>query len=106
MDYMKHMIDLRGILSELLSEALGLSQDFLEQMQLMKSEYLTCLYYPASPEPDKTYGTVKHSDPTALTILVQDDIGGLQIHHDDNWVDVPPIPGALIANIGDLLQVS
>lgn len=99
------MINLRDILSELLSEALGLSKDFLEQMQCMKSEYLTCLYYPASPEPEKTFGTVKHSDPTILTILVQDDCGGLQIHHDDYWVDVPPIPGALIANIGDLLQV-
>ncbi|KAL7113067.1 hypothetical protein ACP275_04G040400 [Erythranthe tilingii] len=104
-EYMTHMINLRDILSELLSEALGLSQDFLEKMQLMKSEYLTCLYYPSSPEPDKTFGTVKHSDPTTLTVLVQDNCGGLQIHHRGNWVDVPPIPGALIANIGDLLQL-
>ncbi|PIN23114.1 Iron/ascorbate family oxidoreductase [Handroanthus impetiginosus] len=104
-EYMKHMIDMRNILSELLSEALGLSPDFLEQMQCMKSEYLSCLYYPACPEPDRTFGTGKHSDPTILTILVQDDMGGLQIHHDNNWVDVPPIPGALIANIGDLLQL-
>ncbi|KAK6164532.1 hypothetical protein DH2020_001396 [Rehmannia glutinosa] len=80
-------------------------RDFLQQIECMKSEYLTCLYYPACPEPDKTSGTVKHSDPTILTVLVQDDCGGLQIHYDNNWVDVPPIPGALIANVGDLLQL-
>lgn len=102
---MKYMNNLRDLLSELLSEALGLRKDQLEQMQCMKSEYLTCLYYPPSPQPDKTFGTVQHSDPTTLTILVQDDSGGLQINRNDDWVDVPPIPGALIANIGDLLQV-
>ncbi|KAK4482327.1 hypothetical protein RD792_009480 [Penstemon davidsonii] len=104
-EYVKYMINLRHTLSELLSEALGLSQDFLEQMQCMKSEYLTCLYYPACPEPDKTFGTGKHSDPTILTVLVQDNTGGLQIHHNGNWVDVPPVQGALIANMGDFLQL-
>ncbi|KAL6500568.1 hypothetical protein OROHE_025934 [Orobanche hederae] len=104
-DYMKHMIRLRDILSGLLSEALGLSSDFLEKMECMKSEYLSCLYYPASPEPDRTCGTVNHFDPTILTVLVQDNCGGLQIHYDNEWIDVPPIPGALIANIGDLLQL-
>ncbi|PIN23100.1 Iron/ascorbate family oxidoreductase [Handroanthus impetiginosus] len=103
--YMKHMINMRNVLSELLSEALGLSPDFLEQIQCMKGEYLSCLYYPPCPEPDLTFGTVKHNDPTILTILVQDSSGGLQVHHDNNWVDVHPIPGALLANIGDLLQL-
>ncbi|KAL0435629.1 UNVERIFIED_CONTAM: Deacetoxyvindoline 4-hydroxylase [Sesamum radiatum] len=62
-EYMNQMINLRDVLSELLSEALGLSKDFLERLQCMKSEYLSCLYYPACPEPDRTLGTVGHSDP-------------------------------------------
>ncbi|KAL1539673.1 hypothetical protein AAHA92_24126 [Salvia divinorum] len=36
---------------------------------------------------------------------MQDSIGGLQILHRDQWVDVPPVRGALVANIGDLMQV-
>ncbi|KAK4407207.1 1-aminocyclopropane-1-carboxylate oxidase11 [Sesamum angolense] len=80
-------------------------QDFLERLQCMKSEYLSCLYYPACPEPDRTLGTVGHSDPTILTVLVQDDSGGLQIRHHDDWLDVRPVQGALIVNIGDLLQL-
>ncbi|XP_020550679.1 1-aminocyclopropane-1-carboxylate oxidase homolog 11-like [Sesamum indicum] len=104
-EYMNQMINVRDVLSELLSEALGLSRDFLERLQCMKSEYLSCLYYPPCPEPDRTLGTVKHSDPTILTVLVQDDSGGLQIHHHDDWLDVPPVQGALIINIGDFLQL-
>ncbi|CAA2984774.1 1-aminocyclopropane-1-carboxylate oxidase homolog 1-like [Olea europaea subsp. europaea] len=103
--YMKFMMKLRDTLSDLLSEALGLSRDFLRNKQFLKSESLSCLYYPACPEPEKTFGTEKHADPTILTVLVQDDTGGLQIHHENYWVDVPPIKGALIANIGSFMQV-
>ncbi|KAL0784934.1 hypothetical protein Bca101_001179 [Brassica carinata] len=44
-------------------------------------------------------------DNSFLTILLQDNIGGLQILHQDSWVDVSPIPGALVINMGDFLQL-
>ncbi|XP_074363443.1 cyclin-B1-1-like [Apium graveolens] len=91
-DYVQSMIKLRATLSELLSEALGLSSDYLSRIKCMKSEFLTWLYYPACPEPDLAFGAPRHSDPTFLTILLQDTIGGLQFLHQDHWVDVPPIP--------------
>lgn len=103
--YVKCLSTLRETLSELISEALGLSSDYLAQIECMKSQYLTCLYYPACPEPDLTFGSGQHSDSTFLTVLVQDSLGGLQVLHKNHWVDVPPIRGALIVNIGDLMQV-
>ncbi|KAL0444814.1 UNVERIFIED_CONTAM: 1-aminocyclopropane-1-carboxylate oxidase7 [Sesamum latifolium] len=71
----------------------------------MKSEALACLCYPKCPEPEKTLGTPKHSDTTFLTLLMQGSTGSLQILHDDHWIDVPLVRGALIANIGDLMQI-
>ncbi len=46
-----------------------------------------------------------HTDSGALTVLLQDDVGGLQVSHGDDWLEVEPIPGALVVNTGDMMQV-
>lgn len=64
--------------------------------------------YPSCPEPDRAMGLAAHTDSTLLTILLQTDIAGLQVIREGSkagWITVPPIPGALVVNVGDLLHI-
>ncbi|KAK3128674.1 hypothetical protein QOZ80_6BG0465040 [Eleusine coracana subsp. coracana] len=85
-------------LLELLSESLGLRRDHLREMDCAESLSVVSHYYP----PHLTLGTSRHTDPAFLTVLLQDAMGGLQVLLDrgsgggPGWVDVPPLPGALI----------
>ena len=47
-----------------------------------------------------------HTDPGAITLLYQDAVGGLETYSQEKgWIPVPPQPGAIVVNVGDVMQV-
>lgn len=63
--------------------------------------------YPPCPRPDLVMGLSPHSDGSALTLLLQDDqVEGLQVRKNNEWIPIQPIPYALVINIGDLIEVN
>ncbi|KAK9132283.1 hypothetical protein Scep_011811 [Stephania cephalantha] len=105
LEYSKHVVKLGTVLFELLSEALGLEPNHLNDIGCSEGLLFLCHYYPECPEPELAIGTTKHSDNDFLTVLLQDQLGGLQVLCQGEWVDVPPVHGGLVVNIGDLLQL-
>ncbi len=56
------------------------------------------------PGDEAPWGVGEHTDYGVLTILKQDDTGGLQVKSRNRWIDAPPVPGSFVCNIGDMLD--
>lgn len=105
--YTQHVVSISDKLLLAFSTNLGLTESAKLKKAFGDSDVgLRINYYPVCPQPDLTLGLSSHSDPGGLTILLQDDqIPGLQVRHNQGWARVEPLPGALVVNIGDQIQI-
>ena len=87
--------------------SLDLDEDYFEAMMKDPVTIHRLLHYPPQSgriKADKI-GIGAHTDYGCITILAQDEVGGLQVlNRDSNWVEVPPIAGTFVINIGDMMQ--
>ncbi len=63
--------------------------------------------YPSADPPadgGEQWGVGEHTDYGLLTILKQDNHGGLQVRSQGGWIEAPPVPGSFVCNIGDMLD--
>lgn len=94
---------MRGI-----SLSLGLPADFFYKHYTYDPLCLFRIFhYPSAGErsvEDPAWGVGEHTDYGLLTILKQDEVGGLQIKTQDRWIDAPVVPGTFVCNIGDMLD--
>ncbi len=61
-------------------------------------------HYPPLEEAEAAWSVGEHTDYGLLTILLQDDAGGLQVKSGGCWIDAPPLPGSFVCNLGDMLD--
>ena len=107
MTYFHHAHDVAHVLMRGFALGLGLDEEFFLRTSARPLSRASFVYYPQQPESmgDTQFGVGPHTDFGVLTVLCQDNVGGLQVQdiHGD-WVHAPPIDGSLIVNVGDLLS--
>ncbi|XP_057507602.1 protein DOWNY MILDEW RESISTANCE 6-like [Actinidia eriantha] len=103
--YCREVRELGLRLEEHIAESLGLERQHIRNVLGEQGQHMAVNFYPPCPEPELTYGLPGHTDPNALTILLQDfQVSGLQVLKDGKWTAVKPHPNAFVVNIGDQLQ--
>nr|AYK27188.1 flavonol synthase [Juglans sigillata] len=101
---------LHGVAEKLFkSLSLGLGLEGHELKEAAGGDELVYLlkinYYPPCPRPDLALGAVAHTDMSFFTILVPNEVQGLQAFKDGHWYDVKYIPNALVIHIGDQIEI-
>lgn len=115
-EYFRACEQLGRMMLEAFCEGLELPRDTLHRHFFPRhTSFVRLNYYPlADPlEPEQAAGVTAlgdmalhhHTDAGALTILLQDDVGGLQVLADGQWLDVEPVSGAFVVNLGDMMQI-
>ncbi|MFC0599008.1 isopenicillin N synthase family dioxygenase [Streptomyces palmae] len=111
-DWMDRLTEVSHRLLRLLLESLETPADFLDTVVAPDPQvHFKLLHYPGPAEAADVdpadQGAGVHKDLGLLTLLVQDEVGGLQVAvEDDHFVDVPVVPGAFVVNLGELLEVA
>ena len=104
--YFEEMTALCARIMRALALSLALPQDYFDGFCADPMATLRLLHYPpqpSQPAPGEK-GCGAHTDFGALTLLLQDGVGGLQVFDSHRgWMDAPPVKGAFVVNLGDLI---
>jgi isopenicillin N synthase-like dioxygenase len=107
MAYIEKVAAVGQILLSGIAIGLGLGPDyFLERYTRDPTVLFRIFNYPpatASANEDEL-GVGEHTDYGLITLLRQDDVGGLEIWHDDRWLPAPPVHDSFVCNVGDMLE--
>jgi isopenicillin N synthase-like dioxygenase len=104
LEYMAALTQLGHRLMAGIALSLGLEESYFADRYTREPLTLFRIFnYPVPPEPS-AWGVGEHTDYGLLTVLLQDDAGGLEVRSRSSWVAAPPIPDSFVCNIGDMLD--
>ncbi len=107
--WMDQMADLGAAVLRALALGLGQPADHFEPTTSPNPEVLVkIIRYPAQDRAadPRSQGVGLHNDSGLLSFIMQDDVGGLQVQLDGELLDATPMPGALVMNLGEMLQIA
>lgn len=107
LEYLDRMTELAHSLMRGIAISLELEPDFFRaELTADPTVLFRIFHYPALFESndESLWSVGEHTDYGLLTILLQDEAGGLQVKSLGEWIDAPPIPDSFVCNIGDMLD--
>jgi isopenicillin N synthase-like dioxygenase len=103
-NYVTEMTGLAHLMIGLIARALGADRAALMRHFEKPTTFLRLLHYPPQPEEAGLFGSAPHTDYGFITLLAQDDVGGLEVRNKaGDWIAAPPLPGTFVMNVGDIL---
>jgi len=107
--FIERMDGISRQLTRYLALSLGLEEIYFDHMfaEQPNMQMKICRYPPPSiANSESSFGVGPHTDTSFVSILLQDDVGGLQVEVEKNvWIDARPIEGYFVVNIGEMLQI-
>src|SRR5205807_2423795 len=100
--YMDALTGLSQRLMAGIALSLGLEETYFEDHYTREPLTLFRIFNYPPPSDPASWGVGEHTDYGLLTVLLQDDSGGLEVRSRSKWVVAPPVPGSLVCNIGDM----
>lgn len=108
LDYMTATAGAAQAILEGIAMSLGLEDSYFADHYTAEPTILFRVFHYPAPRDEEgradSWGVGEHTDYGLLTLLAQDDSGGLQVKTPRGWIDAPPLAGALVCNIGDMLD--
>jgi isopenicillin N synthase-like dioxygenase len=102
--YVAEMSDLARRLVHAIALAIGLPADSMDRFFAKPMTFLRLLHYPTQPDEAGLFGSAPHTDYGYITLLAQDDVGGLEVKNKaGEWIAASPIPDTFVMNVGDIL---
>ena len=102
--YVEEMSELARKMVGAIAISLNLPSDSLDRYFEDPTTFLRLLHYPTQPHEEGLFGSAPHTDYGFITLLAQDDVGGLEVKNKaGDWVPAPPVPGSFVMNVGDIL---
>jgi isopenicillin N synthase-like dioxygenase len=104
LEYMTQLTQLCHRLMAGLALSLGFDESYFADRYTREPLTLFRIFNYPPPRDPSLWGVGEHTDYGLLTVLLQDDSGGLEVRSRSNWISAPPVPGSFVCNIGDMLD--
>jgi isopenicillin N synthase-like dioxygenase len=107
LEYIDAVTEVGHVLLRGISLGLGLDEAWFDRHLTAAPTVLFRIFrYPPLPEPESKveWSVGEHTDYGLITVLAQDDVGGLEVRSREGWIEAPAITGAFVVNLGDMLE--